>query len=90
MCVIFIQPGNIQLASDRMQLLFDRNTGFLLGIKKLKENMFVNTKLTFGSYTSIDHKSGAYLLKLDTRSEPRVNCRINIYFEIGKPVYLLE
>jgi hypothetical protein len=71
------QAGNIQLTSDRLQLLFDRNTGFLLGIKKFKENLFVNTKLSFGAYASVDYKSGAYLLKLDTSTDPKVSSELN-------------
>lgn len=66
--------GNIQLTNDRMQLLFDRNTGLLLGIKKPNENVAVNAKLHFGSYKSFDYRSGAYLLALDTE-EPEVTCK---------------
>src|SRR5437016_288827 len=33
----FIQVGNIQLSNNKQQLLFDRNTGLLLGIKNLDD-----------------------------------------------------
>ncbi|CAG7824959.1 unnamed protein product [Allacma fusca] len=67
-----IQEGDIQLNNDRLQLLFDRQSGLLQRVTKSEEKLTIRTKLTFGGYSSIDFRSGAYLLMPDTRTEQKI------------------
>lgn len=66
-----IQTGDIQLNNERLQLLFDRDSGFLMKVTKVGKGS-VNCQMSFGGYASIDFRSGAYLLMPDTNTEQEI------------------
>ena len=60
-----------------MQLLFDRQSGMLLRVTVEDGKLEAKVKQSFGGYTSIDFRSGAYLLMPDMRTEQKV-CGIRL------------
>ncbi|ODN05616.1 Alpha-mannosidase 2 [Orchesella cincta] len=86
-----IQTGDIQLNNERLQLLFDRNSGFLLKVTKLKDKTSANISMKFGGYASIDFRSGAYLLMPDTNTEQEIPFRYSAnpvkVFIVSGPLY---
>lgn len=85
-----IQTGDIQLNNERLQLLFDRDSGFLMKVTKLNERRSsVNIQMTFGGYASIDFRSGAYLLMPDTGTEQEIPFKYSNpkLFIVSGPLY---
>ncbi|CAL8069398.1 unnamed protein product [Orchesella dallaii] len=86
-----IQSGDIQLNNERLQLLFDRSSGFLLKVTKLKDKTSTNISMKFGGYASTDFRSGAYLLMPDTNTEQEIPFRYSAnpvkVFIVSGPLY---
>lgn len=69
---IYFQTGDIQLNNDKIQVLFNRNSGMIMSMTKVKENITIAVNMKFGSYSSVNFRSGAYLLMPDVQSEHEV------------------
>lgn len=85
-----IQTGDIQLNNERLQLLFDRKSGFLMRVTKLnKERTTAQVNMGFGGYASIDFRSGAYLLMPDTGTEQEIPFKYSDVklFIVSGPLY---
>nr|XP_027220189.1 alpha-mannosidase 2x-like [Penaeus vannamei] len=60
-----VLPGDIQLESDHLKLLFDGTTGMLRSITNKASGRVTQTAIRYAAYPSAQFKSGAYLFKPD-------------------------
>ncbi|KAK7075618.1 hypothetical protein SK128_027789, partial [Halocaridina rubra] len=60
-----VLPGDIQLESDQIKLLFDGTTGMLRSITDKSSGHVTQTAIRYAAYPSAQFKSGAYLFKPD-------------------------
>ncbi len=60
------QSGDIKLENQKMQFLFDGDSGFLKLVKKKNTDKPFKMTINFGAYRSVPFKSGAYLFKPET------------------------
>lgn len=67
-----VLPGDIQIDSDTLKLLFDGTTGMLRSVTNKKTDKVTQTAFTFASYPSAQFKSGAYLFKPDPNAREPV------------------
>lgn len=67
-----VLPGDIQIDSDSLKLLFDGTTGMLRSVTNKKNGKVTQTAFNFASYPSAQFKSGAYLFKPDPNAREPV------------------
>ncbi|KAK9888622.1 hypothetical protein WA026_000851 [Henosepilachna vigintioctopunctata] len=60
-----IEPGDIQLANSKFQVLFNANTGFLKTVTRKHNPKKMQCAIHFGAYRSAQFHSGAYLFMPD-------------------------
>ena len=60
-----VLPGDIQLESDKLKLLFDGSSGMLRSVTDRETGRVSQTALKYAAYPSAQFKSGAYLFKPD-------------------------
>ncbi|XP_018012981.1 alpha-mannosidase 2 [Hyalella azteca] len=60
-----VLPGDIQIDSDCLKLLFDGSTGMLRSVTNKKTGKVTQTAFKFAAYPSAQFKSGAYLFQPD-------------------------
>lgn len=60
-----VLPGDIQLESDHLKLLFDGTTGMLRSITDKPSGRVTQAAVRYAAYPSAQFKSGAYLFKPD-------------------------
>ena len=64
-----VLPGDIQLESDSLKLLFDGTTGMIRSVTEKNSDKITQLHMKYAAYPSAQFKSGAYLFKPDPNAE---------------------